>query len=135
MQSDLNIPQKIIDIAGEIISKLLGPAITEGGELFADKIRFVRFKNQISILNKVQKLLDENGLTPKQIPIKLSFPLFDNATLEEDPTLQEMWAELIMNASVSDYREGLHKVCISILSDLSPIEALVLESIKNDIIK
>ncbi len=132
---EINYPKKILEIAEKMIDKLFGPAISESGELIADKIRFYRYKNQIKILNDVKRLLDEAGLSPKQIPLKLAVPLFENASLEEDASLQEMWTRLITNTSVSDYKVSLHKVCISILSNLSPIEARVLDMVKNDVLK
>jgi hypothetical protein len=132
---EINYPKQLLDIAEKMLGKLLGPAISESGELIADKIRQYRIKNQITILNNVKKILDKNGLSLKQLPIKLAVPLLENASLEEDVTLQEMWSRLIINSSTSDYKMSLHKVCIAILSDLSPLEARILEKIKNDVIK
>ena len=132
---EVNYPKKIIEIAEKMLDKLVGPAISETGELIADKIKFYRFKNQIKILNNVKKLLEENGLSPKQIPIKLVVPLLENASLEEDSSLQEMWSRLIMNSSTYNYKVSLHKACIAILSDLSPTEAKILEMIKDDVVE
>lgn len=65
----------------------------------------------------------------KVIPLKLAIPLFQAASLEDDDYLQDMWAKLLVNASVSKRAIELRRVHIDILERLSPIEALILERI------
>ena len=45
----LNLPKQILDKTEKFMAKLFGSATTEYGEIFADKVRFRRLKNQIKI--------------------------------------------------------------------------------------
>jgi len=132
---EINYPKQLIKVAEDLLGKLLGPGLSEGGELIADRIRFIRLKNQISILNKAQKLLKDNSIKAHSIPIKLLVPLIESASLEEEPKLQLMWSRLLVNAATSNYKVGLHKICINILSNLSPLEAFIIEKIKADVVE
>jgi hypothetical protein len=47
------------------------------------------------------------------------------ATLEDDPTLQEMWAGLIANATDPKRRQDAKKVFTHILASLEPLDVMV----------
>ena len=66
----INIPKRIVDGAELFLRKLLGPAITESGELIADQIRYRRFKNQVTIFSKAKNLLESKSIEPRQINLK-----------------------------------------------------------------
>ena len=72
--------------------------------------------------------LGENVPT-RVIPLKLAIPLFQAASLEGDDYLQDIWAKLLVNASVSKRTVELRRAHIDILERLSPIEALILEKV------
>ncbi len=99
--SELNITstaiEKGIDAVKGFLEKLAGGAIEEAGLLFADKIRVRRLKNQITILKKAQKIAKDTNIDIKQINLKVLVPLLENCSLEEEESLQDMWANLIVN--------------------------------------
>jgi hypothetical protein len=125
----LNIPKAIIDKADKFLSALLGSAVKESGELITDKIRYRRFKNQVAILQRAEELLDKNGLKAKDVSLKTLVPLIEKSSLEEDPTVQQMWATLLANATQSNAKSGLHAICIEVLSSISPLEAKILYAV------
>ena len=67
----INVPKRIVDGAEKFLGKLLGPAITESGQLIGDQIRYRRFKNQVTIFTKAQTLLEEKGIEPKHVNLKV----------------------------------------------------------------
>jgi hypothetical protein len=116
----------------KFLEKLLGSAVLEAGELVTDKIRFWRFKNQVKILQRAEDLLKEAGRESSRISLKTLVPLIEQASLEEDPTIQEMWAKLLAKASQSGAKSGLHTLCVEVLAGISPKEAEILSYVFAD---
>ncbi len=119
-----------IEIAKRIFDWLdlaIKPPLKETGLLFFDKVRHWRFKNQLKTLEKAKKLFEENGLSPKQIPLKTLFPLLEYSSLEEDESLQDKWANLLANALNPEYKKNIHPMFPEILKQLSPTDAFVLD--------
>lgn len=122
----LNLPKQIIDKTEKFMSTLFGSSAKEIGELFADKIRYSRMKNQIKIFKKTIDILEKNGMEAKQINLKTLVPLIEQSSLEEDELIQDKWANLIANISSSP-ENGLEPKLVKTLSDLSSIEAQILD--------
>lgn len=127
----LNLPKQILDKTEKFMSKLLGPSVNEYGELFADKVRFRRLKNQIKIFNKTRELLEKNGLEPNELNLKTLIPLIEKSSIEEDELLQDKWANLISNIATTP-ENGLEPRLINTLSSLSSLEAQILDYIHED---
>jgi len=64
------------------------------GLLLTDKINFRRWKNLVTIAVEARHLLAKAGLSPKEIPLKMIHPLLESASLEEEPDIQRVWANL-----------------------------------------
>lgn len=124
----LNLPKQILDKTSTFVNKLLGPSINEFGELFADKVKYVRLKNQIKIFNKSRELLEKNGLEPRVLNLKTLVPLIEKSSIEDDELLQDKWANLICNISTTP-ENGLEPRLINTLSSLSSLEAKILDFI------
>jgi hypothetical protein len=122
----LNLPKQILDKADKFMTTIFGPAAKEIGELFADKIRYKRLKNQIDIFNKAIVILEKNKLNARQLNLKTLVPLIEKSSLEDNELLQEKWANLIANISTSP-ETGLEPKLIKTLSNLSSLEAQVID--------
>jgi hypothetical protein len=123
----LELPKALVQGAQAFLDRLLGPAVDETGQLLADKVRYRRFKNQVKIIADAQTVLAHAGLEPIPIPLRTLVPLVEKASLEEEPGLQKMWSNLLANAATSDSKEELHRLCVDVLSSISPREALMLQ--------
>jgi hypothetical protein len=123
----VNLPKQLIDIAEKFLKKLLGPAVTESGELIADQIRFRRFKNQVVIFNKAKALLESKSIEPKQINLKTLSPLLEYSSLEEEDNIQNIWANVIANISSFDTEQALNLKCIEILKEITPNEIILID--------
>ena len=55
------------EAAKEFVGKLVNPALTEGGGIIQDTIKFWRFKNQINIALKAKQFLEEKGIEPVKV--------------------------------------------------------------------
>jgi len=125
------LPKILVEGAQSFLNRLLGPTIDETGQLLADKVRFRRIRNQIKIADLAKKLVSDAGLTPKQVSLQTLLPLVDKASLEEDHTVQRMWSTLLANAATANARDGLHRLCVEVLTSISPKEALIFLEIHN----
>jgi hypothetical protein len=89
--------EKGLDLIKSFLEKAIGPSAEELGLAISDNLKIRRFKNQIKNLDKAKKIAQENNISIKQINLKALFPYLEGVALEEDETLQEMWANLFVN--------------------------------------
>lgn len=96
--------EKGLDGIKSFAEKLVGGAIEEAGLLLTERVRLRRLKNQIKILEKAQKIAEDANMDIKQINLKILVPLLEYSSLEEDETMQDMWAKLLSNYADSTKR-------------------------------
>jgi len=118
-----------IEAAKEFLEKIAGPAAEEVGLLLQDKVRIYRFRNQLKMLAKAQKMLDDAGVSPTSVPLKTLLPLLEGAALEEEDDLSTKWAALLANAATPNSPLAIYPSFPHILSQLSPRDARVLDEI------
>uniref|UniRef100_B8HJK8 DUF4393 domain-containing protein n=1 Tax=Cyanothece sp. (strain PCC 7425 / ATCC 29141) TaxID=395961 RepID=B8HJK8_CYAP4 len=107
------------------LSTILGPAAKEAGELFADNVKFIRWKNSLRILEKAQKEIEIRGIQPKKVPLKTLLPILEGASLEsDDENLQAKWSNLLTSAVSGG---SSHPSYPKILSELEHFEARILD--------
>jgi hypothetical protein len=114
----------------DLINKLAGPMAEEVGLLMGDKIRFYRVKNWISVMKKCEQLLEEARLPPNAVPPRLFLPIFEAASIENEESLQDLWAGLL--ASASEKADSLSPSFIETLKQLTPSEAKALNHFFED---
>jgi hypothetical protein len=75
--------------------------------------------------------MEAQGLSDpdKKIPLKNAVPLLEYATLEEDDSLQDMWAQLSVNGTNEVTGVDIERSFIEILAQISPLEAKILRAI------
>lgn len=120
--------EKGIDAARGFLESLIKPAVEEVGLLLKEKLTIWRLKNQVKVLNKAKEYCEKNNISVKSISLKLLTPLLENASLEEDETLQDKWAILLSNLVDSEQNIQNH-VFPYLLSQISLKEFTVLETI------
>lgn len=118
--------KKAISFVSQITTK---PSKEIGGML-TDTVKYWRFSNQLKILEKSQKKMENAGLNPKEIPLKIIVPFLEGCSLEEDISMQEKWSNLLQDALTSDNQDKApYTSFIEILKQLTPIEAKLLDII------
>lgn len=106
---------------GNIISNSVG--------LLSDKLAYYRLTQAIALQETVDARLQERGVNKKYIPVSFGLPIIEHATVEEEPVLQEKWANLLTNALDSTYEKPMRRNFSTILADLEPIDAQILDMI------
>ena len=91
-----------------------------------------RTECMINVCKKAQEKIDASGLSEEQIQhcsLKLGIPFAENASLEENPSLQDLWANLLANALTPDKKTDRYPYFVSILKEISPLDAKTLSLI------
>ncbi len=96
-----------------------------------DNVKIWRLNNQIRNLEKVKKIVEEHHIDIKQVNVKVLLPYLEGVSLEEDETLQNMWANLFVN--YIDVSVNLaSNVYPSVLSQISTQEVRILTELKSN---
>ena len=125
--------QKGIDLTnkfGSFIGKFVAAPLEEASGHITDKIKYLRWENRLALMVKAEKRLQELNInTFRQIPLKIALPLIENASLEDDDSLQQLWANLLVNYSNGDSGIDLSFAYIDLLKNISPLEVKILKEI------
>jgi Abortive infection alpha len=113
---------------GAFISRFVSVPLEQAMGLFADKLAYHRWENQVRLQMRAEEFVRAVGWNgpDKAIPLKLAVPLLSASTLEDDPVLQDMWARLLVNASCSQSGIELQRSYIDVLESMSPTDAQIL---------
>jgi hypothetical protein len=126
--------EKGIDAAtkvGGFLAKFLSGSLEQGIGIFEDKLKYLRWERQVRLMKRAEELLKEQGLgqPTRPVPLKLAIPLIQEGSLEEDNDLQDIWAKLLVNAGDARNNFQIRSAFISILKDLSSLDAIILHKI------
>jgi hypothetical protein len=118
---------RISDRVADLVQKLAGPMAEEVGLILGDKVRVYRYKNWISTAKKTERMLRDAGLAPNAVPPRLLLPIIESSSIEDDGSIQELWAGLL--ASASQQGDLVSPSFVETLKQLAPAEARHLEQI------
>lgn len=118
---------KITDRVSDLIQKLAGPMAEEVGLMLGDKVRVYRYKNWIETAKKTERMLHDAGLPPNAVPPRLLLPIIESSSIEDDDSVQELWAGLL--ATASQQTGFVSPSFVETLKQLTPAEARHLEGI------
>jgi hypothetical protein len=63
------------------------------------------------------------------VPPKLALPIIENASLEEDDEMQDLWANLLASAVDPDFKGGIRSAFIEIIKQLEVVDVHTLNAI------
>lgn len=117
--------------AGGFIAKYIAGPLEQGMGIFEDRLRYMRWERHVRLIRRAEDYLRQAGLTSptRPLPLKLAIPLLQGATLEDDDSLQDRWAQLLVNAANADSGLTVDRSFVNILEQLSPIEGQILDTI------
>lgn len=94
---------------------------------------YYRAEKLVLLHEKTKKKLQKAGVesTNPVLP-KVGIPLIENAAIEEDDTLHTKWANMLANAMNPKSHVHIKRSYISILQDLEPIDALILDTLAKE---
>lgn len=110
------------NLFGNVVSNTLG--------LLGDKLAYLRFERAIELSNKTKLNLEKRGVDKaRYVPVSFGLPLLEKASLEDSDELHDLWANLLANAADPNYDGAIRKNYVSMLADLEPVDASILEQI------
>jgi hypothetical protein len=125
LKVNLTVPEDVTRDTVSFARRILG-SLAEIGDLFSDKVRFLRFKSAVKTLNRAAEIAKEKGISPKAIPMKFLVPFIEDCSLEdEESPFIEQWASLL--ASASKGFDPLHVAIKDVLKNISSKEAALIE--------
>ena len=99
----------------------------ECGLLLADKVKVYRMKNWVSVVTKTQTILRDANLPPNAVPPRMFLPILEASSIEDDDTLQDLWAGLL--ATASQQTDSVSPSFVETLKQLTPDEARHLQRV------
>jgi len=113
--------------AGSFVARVFKAPIEEVSGIIHDKLRFVRWRRLIAMGDEVNKILHERGVNESRaVPPKLALPIFEEATLEDDDTLQALWNQLLANAMDPSFNGELRYGFTDMIKNITGVEAKLL---------
>ena len=126
--------QKIGGPASELIKDFLSKVLAPTGEALGTALAHPIAEWQRQRVDRARKLIEDAaasvqaaGKEPQPIPGRLLMPILERGSLEEDEELRQRWVNLLANAAASS--PTVLPAFVSILGELSPVEARVLRRI------
>ena len=122
---------KAIDAAqsfGSFISEYTREPLKAASGIIADKLNYIRWKQGVRLMTKSREFLGQMGFSspPNAVPMNFAIPLIEAGSLEEDEDLQDLWAILLVNAATSSHPNDRRRAYISILEQLTHLDAQML---------
>jgi Abortive infection alpha len=115
--------------AGGFIAKFIGGPLEQGMGIFEDRLKYTRWERQQRLMQRAQEFMRRAGIDgpTRPVPLKLVIPILQGATLEEDDALQDRWAMLLVNAANAKFAGEVRRSYTSILEQLTPLDAHILD--------
>ncbi len=111
--------------AGGFLAKYIGGPVEQAMGIVEDRLKYIRWERKLRLLTRANELLKAKGLaaSPKPVPLNIAIPIMEDGSLQEDNTLQDVWAQLLANAADANSGVEIRRAFLTILNDLSPLDA------------
>ncbi|PWK65897.1 Abi-alpha family protein [Aminobacter sp. AP02] len=113
---------------GAFVGSVIGHPLRQAGGLLGDSLGILRLEMALRYKGRVDRIMHERGLSgpQREIPLSVAYPLLEAASIEEDEQLQEMFAQLLVNAIDGNVGGYIPKSFVETIRKMSPLEALIL---------
>ncbi len=122
----------VVEKSGRFLNRVFGGMIEDSVGIVADRIRFFRLKNFAILHENTRRILREKGYTEdtntRVVLPKVGVPLIESATLEEDPELQVLWAQMLANAMDPDSEVDVKLRHVALLREMEPLDVRILHA-------
>ncbi|HSW01683.1 MAG TPA: Abi-alpha family protein [Sedimentisphaerales bacterium] len=99
-----------------------GP-LSEFGGILSDTVGYWRLKNQVRLMLRAKRWLEERGVKPEKLLPDVFVPLLDDGGNVEDETLSDMFASLLAGHLDPHEQGQVHPSYTKVLVQLSPLDA------------
>lgn len=122
---------KALDVSekvGGFVAKVIGEPLESAIGMLSDRLRFMRWERQLRMVDRCEEIIRKRKIEGKTRPVppKLALPILENASLEENDQLQDLWANLLSSALDPNFKGTLRNAYIDIIKQLEIIDAHLL---------
>jgi len=113
-----------------LLDKMLGPAANAVGEGIAAPVIAWKERRLVlarGVLERASEDAAASGLEIHSVPGRVLWPILEKSSLEDDEGLRRTWSRLLASAATDTPGTEVPPAFPSILGELSPIEAVVME--------
>jgi hypothetical protein len=116
---------------GSFVSNLIDEPLEAVVGILTDRLQFIRAECQLRLVERWRGVLRNRNIhgVLRIVPPKLAFPIIENASLEEDDELQDLWMNLLASAVDPNHKAPIRSAFIDILKQLEVIDVHVLNAI------
>jgi hypothetical protein len=120
----LDVTEKV----GSFVAKVIGEPVECAVGMLSDKLRFMRWERQIRMVDKCEEIIRQRQIEGKlrAVSPKLALPIMENASLEENDQLQDLWANLLASALDPSFKGVLRSAFIDVIKQLEVVDAYIL---------
>jgi len=83
----------------DLILSIFGPAADELGLMLKDGVKEFRRRRTLRFFGRTSERVQIARIEPRAVPLKILLPILENASIEENDDLQDVWASLLANAA------------------------------------
>lgn len=116
---------------GCFVAKVLGEPLEHAVGILGDKLKFMRWERQVRLVDQVAEINRMRNNEGKELPVppKFAIPIIENASLEEDNLLQDLWARLIASAQNENLNSKVRSAFIDIIKQLEAQDVHFLDAL------
>jgi hypothetical protein len=116
----------LADILGDLPKDFLG-------QLIGDRVKARRIEKAAVLWKKTQERLRDLGVHEPEPPsLKFAIPILEAAVDEDNEGLQDLWARLLAASMDPKRRDGMRQSFVETVKQMDPMDALVLEAIREN---
>jgi len=111
------------------LEDIAGPSSKTIGRMI-NAMLCTQMRSVVKVYGRATEMLNKAGIPLGPVPLKLLKPILDGAAVEEDEKMQDLWAALLANASAQTDEREVSPAFISVLGQLSPLDAHVFRTLE-----
>lgn len=105
---------------GSFVSRIIAEPTDTVVGMLTDRLKYMRWERQQRLTQRAKEFIKDRNIIGalKVVPPKIALPIIENASLEENDELQDLWAYLIASAVDPNYEGQIRAAYINIIKQL-----------------
>lgn len=122
---------------GSFVARVLGEPLETAVGLVSDRLKFVRFERQVRLADRYTEFMTQRRLSSQDQSVspKIALPAIENASLEEDDELQDLWANLLASCHDKTLNGVVRSGFVDIIRQLEVVDVHILNYIYANTLK
>jgi Abortive infection alpha len=116
---------------GSFVSRIVNEPVETIVGILDDRLKSMRAERQLRLADRWRDVLKERKIDGplRIVSPKLALPIIENAALEEDDELQDLWANLLASAVDPNFKGTIRSAFIEIIKQLEVVDVHILNAI------